>query len=220
MKLVTLLPSATEIIAKLGLEKNLVGVSHECDFPQTVQSLPKLTSSSVNTNLSSAKIHESVLEVVKSAISVYDLDIELLKSLQPDFIITQDLCDVCAVSFDQVEQACQEVLDTDARIISLKPKLLDDIWDDIQNVADQLSVPDQGHKFREEVKERTNSVKLRLENKNRPKILTIEWIDPIYIGGMWLPEMIDIVGGEVCFAEIGKKLPWSAVKIWEKSNLM
>ena len=207
MKLVTLLPSATEIIAKLGLEKNLVGVSHECDFPQTVQSLPKLTSSSVNTNLSSAKIHESVLEVVKSAISVYDLDIELLKSLQPDFIITQDLCDVCAVSFDQVEQACQEVLDTDARIISLKPKLLDDIWDDIQNVADQLSVPDQGHKFREEVKERINSVKLRLENKNRPKILTIEWIDPIYIGGMWLPEMIDIVGAEVCFAEIGKKAP-------------
>ena len=207
MKLVTLLPSATEIIAKLGLEKNLVGVSHECDFPQTVQSLPKLTSSSVNTKLSSSKIHESVLEVVKSAISVYDLDIELLKSLQPDFIITQDLCDVCAVSFDQVEQACQEVLDTDARIISLKPKLLDDIWNDIQNVADQLSVSEQGHTFFEEVKERINSVKSRLQNRNRPKILTIEWIDPIYIGGMWLPEMIDIVGGEVCFAESGEKAP-------------
>ena len=207
MKLVTLLPSATEIIAKLGLEKNLVGVSHECDFPKTVQSLPKLTSSSVNTNLSSTKIHESVLEVVKSAISVYDLDIELLKSLQPDFIITQDLCDVCAVSFDQVEQACQEVLDTDARIISLKPKLLDDIWDDIQNVADHLSVTDQGHKFHEEANERIDSVKSRLQKRNRPKILTIEWIDPIYIGGMWLPEMIDIVGGEVCFAEIGKKAP-------------
>jgi len=207
MKLVTLLPSATEIIAKLGLEKNLVGVSHECDFPQTVQSLPKLTSSSVNTKLSSSKIHESVLEVVKSAISVYDLDIELLKSLQPDFIITQDLCDVCAVSFDQVEQACQEVLDTDARIISLKPKLLDDIWNDIQNVADQLSVSEQGHTFFEEVKERINSVKSRLQNRNRSKILTIEWIDPIYIGGMWLPEMIDIVGGEVCFAESGEKAP-------------
>ena len=207
MKLVTLLPSATEIIAKLGLEKNLVGVSHECDFPQTVQSLPKLTSSSVNTKLSSAKIHESVLEVVKSTISVYDLDIELLKSLQPDFIITQDLCDVCAVSFDQVEQACQEVLDTDARIISLKPKLLDDIWNDIQNVADQLSVSEQGHTFFEEVKERINSVKSRLQNRNRSKILTIEWIDPIYIGGMWLPEMIDIVGGEVCFAESGEKAP-------------
>ena len=207
MKLVSLLPSATEIIARLGLEKNLVGVSHECDFPQTVQSLPKLTSSIINTSLSSVKINESVLEVMKSAISVYNLDVELLKSLQPDFIITQDLCDVCAVSFDQVEQACQEVLDTDARIISLKPKLLDDIWDDIQNVADHLSVTDQGHKFREEANERIDSVKSRLQKRNRPKILTIEWIDPIYIGGMWLPEMIDIVGGEVCFAESGKKAP-------------
>ena len=207
MKLVSLLPSATEIIARLGQEKNLVGVSHECDFPQTVQSLPKLTSSSVNTKLSSSKIHESVLEVVKSAISVYDLDIELLKSLQPDFIITQDLCDVCAVSFDQVEKACQKVLDSDVRIISLKPKLLGDIWNDIQNVADHLSVPDQGHKFSEGAKKRIDSVKSRLQNRNRPKILTIEWIDPIYIGGMWLPEMIDIVGGEVCFAESGKKAP-------------
>ena len=207
MKLVSLLPSATEIIARLGQEKNLVGVSHECDFPQTVKSLPKLTSSSINTSLSNAKIHESLLEVVKSAISVYDLNIELLKSLQPNFIITQNLCDVCAVSFEQVEKACQEVLDTDARIISLKPKLLGDIWGDIQNVADHLSVSVQGHKFREEVKKRINFVKSRLKNRNRPKILTIEWIDPIYIGGMWLPEMIDIVGGEVCFAERGEKAP-------------
>ena len=207
MKLVSLLPSATEIIARLGKEKNLVGVSHECDFPQTVQSLPKLTSSIIKTSLSSAKINESVLEVMKSAISVYNLDVELLKSLQPDFIITQDLCDVCAVSFDQVEKACQEVLDTDTRIISLKPKLLGDIWNDIQNVADHLSVPDQGHKFREEAKNIIDFVKSRVQNRNRPKILTIEWIDPIYIGGMWLPEMIDIVGGKVCLAESGKKAP-------------
>ncbi|MBC8284788.1 MAG: cobalamin-binding protein [Nitrospinae bacterium] len=207
MKLVTLLPSATEIIARLGLEKNLVGVSHECDFPKKVESLPKLTSSSINTKSSSANIHQSVMEVMKSAVSVYDLDIELLKSLQPDFIITQDLCDVCAVSFAQVEQACKEVLDTDARIISLKPNMLGDIWDDIQNVADQLSVPEQGHKFREEVEERINSVKSRRGNGPRPKVLTIEWLDPIYVGGMWLPEMIDIVGGEVCFAEKGQHAP-------------
>ena len=207
MKLVSLLPSATEIIVRLGKEKNLVGVSHECDFPESVTSLPNLTSSSIDTKSSSPNIHRSVMEVMKSAISVYDLNIELLKSLQPDFIITQDLCDVCAVSFDQVEKACKEVLDTDARIISLKPKLLDDIWDDIQNVADHLSASDQGRKFREEAKKRIDSVKSRLQNMTRPKILTIEWIDPIYIGGMWLPEMIDIVGGEVCFAESGKKAP-------------
>jgi iron complex transport system substrate-binding protein len=207
MKLVTLLPSATEIVARLGLEKNLVGVSHECDFPQTVAEVPKLTSCRINTNLSSGDIHQSVMDVVKSAISVYDLDIELLKSLQPDFIITQDLCDVCAVSFEQVEKACQEVFDENTRIISLKPKMLGDIWDDVQKVADQLSVGEKGHEFREEVRSRINEVKIRAGNAVAPKVLTIEWLDPIYIGGMWLPEMIDIVGGQVCIAERGQLAP-------------
>jgi iron complex transport system substrate-binding protein len=207
MKLVTLLPSATEIVARLGLEKNLVGVSHECDFPETAASLPKLTSSRINTNLSSSNIHESVMKVMKSAVSVYDLDIELLKSLQPDFIITQDLCDVCAVSFEQVEKACQEVLDKNTRIISLKPKILGDIWDDVQNVADQLSVSEKGREFKEEADERIKAVKKRAGNSIAPKVLTIEWLDPIYIGGMWLPEMIDIVGGQVCIAKSGQLAP-------------
>ena len=207
MKLVTLLPSATEIIARLGLEKNLVGVSHECDFPETVASLPKLTSSRINTDLSSGNIHQSVMEVMKSAVSVYDLDIELLKSLQPDFIITQDLCDVCAVSFDQVEKACQEVLDKNTRIISLKPKMLGDIWDDMQNVADQLSVSEKGREFKDEADARIKAVQTRRGDRAAPKVLTIEWLDPIYIGGMWLPEMIDIVGGEVCIAESGQLAP-------------
>ena len=207
MKIVTLLPSATEIVARLGLEKNLVGVSHECDFPETVASLPKLTSSRINTDLSSGNIHQSVMEVMKSAVSVYDLDIELLKSLQPDFIITQDLCDVCAVSFDQVEKACQEVLNKNTRIISLKPKMLGDIWDDVQNVADQLSVSEKGREFKVEADARIKAVQTRRGNGTAPKVLTIEWIDPIYIGGMWLPEMIDIVGGEVCIAESGQLAP-------------
>ncbi|MBC8282346.1 MAG: ABC transporter substrate-binding protein [Nitrospinae bacterium] len=207
MKIVTLLPSATEIVARLGLEKNLVGVSHECDFPETVASLPKLTSSRINTDLSSGNIHQSVMEVMKSAVSVYDLDIELLKSLQPDFIITQDLCDVCAVSFDQVEKACQEVLNKNTRIISLKPKMLGDIWDDVQNVADQLSVSEKGREFKVEADARIKAVQTRRGNGTAPKVLTIEWIDPIYIGGMWLPEMIDIVGGEVCIAESKQLAP-------------
>ena len=207
MKLVTLLPSATEIVARLGLEKNLVGVSHECDFPETVTSLPKLTSSRINTNLSSGNIHQSVMEVMKSAVSVYDLDIELLKSLQPDFIITQDLCDVCAVSFEQVEKACQEVLDKNTRIISLKPKMLGDIWDDVQNVANQLSVSEKGNEFKTETDARIKVVQPRCANSPARKVLTIEWLDPIYIGGMWLPEMIDIAGGQVCIAKSGQLAP-------------
>ena len=207
MKLVTLLPSATEIVARLGLEKNLVGVSHECDFPETVTSLPKLTSSRINTNLSSGNIHQSVMEVMKSAVSVYDLDIELLKSLQPDFIITQDLCDVCAVSFEQVEKACQEVLDKNTRIISLKPKMLGDIWGDVQNVANQLFVNEKGNDFKTETEARIKVVQTRCENRTARKVLSIEWLDPIYIGGMWLPEMIDIVGGQVCIAKSGQLAP-------------
>lgn len=207
MKVVSLLPSATEIISRLGLEKNLVGVSHECDFPASIVSLPNLTSSSINTELSSSNIHKSVMEVMKNAVSVYDLDLELLTSLKPDFIITQDLCDVCAVSFEQVEQACQEVLDQNTRIISLKPKMLGDIWDDVQNVANQLSVNEKGREFNEEKESRIKAIQTRLRDATAPKVLTIEWIDPIYIGGMWLPEMITIVGGQVCIAESGQPAP-------------
>ena len=207
MKVVSLLPSATEIISRLGLEKNLVGVSHECDFPASVVSLPNLTSSSINTELSSSSIHKSVMEVMKNAVSVYDLDLELLTSLKPDFIITQDLCDVCAVSFEQVEQACQEVLDKNTRIISLKPKMLGDIWDDVQNVANQLSVNEKGREFHEEKESRIKAIQTRRRDATAPKVLTIEWIDPIYIGGMWLPEMITIVGGQVCIAESGQPAP-------------
>ena len=207
MKVVSLLPSATEIISRLGLEKNLVGVSHECDFPKSVALLPKLTSSTINTDLSSSNIHKSVMEVMKRAVSVYDLNLELLTSLKPDFIITQDLCDVCAVSFEQVEQACQEVLDKNARIISLKPKVLRDIWDDVQNVADQLSVNEKGREFHEEMESRIKALQTRRRDGASPKVLTIEWIDPIYIGGMWLPEMIAIVGGQVCIAESGQPAP-------------
>jgi len=207
MKVVSLLPSATEIISRLGLEKNLVGVSHECDFPASVVSLPNLTSSSINTELSSSNIHKSVMEVMKNAVSVYDLDLELLTSLKPDFIITQDLCDVCAVSFEQVEQACQEVLDKNTRIISLKPKMLGDIWDDVQNVANQLSVNEKGREFHEEKESRIKAIQTRRRDPSAPKVLTIEWIDPIYVGGMWLPEMITIVGGQVCIAESGQPAP-------------
>ena len=207
MRLVSLLPSATEILVKLGLEKNLVGVSHECDYPETVQSLPRLTSTRANPALDSAGIHNSVLEVMKNAVSVYDLDVELLKSLKPDFIVTQDLCDVCAVSFSQVEEACRELLD--CKIISLRPKKLGDVWSDVLRTAETLDVKQKGHQFQEEVDERVQAVRDRLVDwgNERPKILTIEWIDPIYVGGMWLPEMIHIAGGQVCIAESGQPAP-------------
>jgi len=207
MRLISLLPSATEILVKLGLEKNLVGVSHECDYPETVQSLPRLTSTRVNPSLNSSAIHKSLLEVVKNAVSVYDLDVELLKALNPDFIVTQDLCDVCAVPFSQIEEVCQDLIGT--KIISLKPKILTDIWRDVQSVANRLAVGKKADEFLEEVDSRIKIIQNRLIYKASytPSVLTIEWIDPIYVGGMWLPEMIKIAGGNVCIAKSGQPAP-------------
>ena len=110
MRIVTLLPSATEIVCRLGLAKNLTGISHECDFPSSIKTLPKVTSSSIGKNMNSNDIHNSVEELLKNSISVYGLDLKLLESLKPDYLITQDLCDVCAVSFSQVKDACKQVL--------------------------------------------------------------------------------------------------------------
>ena len=207
MRLISLLPSATEILVKLGLRKNLVGVSHECDYPETLEALPRLTSTRVNPLLSSSAIHNSVLEVVKNTVSIYDLDVELLKSLNPDFIITQDLCDVCAVPFSQVEEVCQNLVG--AKIISLKPKILADIWGDIKSVANQLAVGKKADEFLEEVDSRIKLVQNRLIGRASytRSVLTIEWIDPIYVGGMWLPEMIKIAGGNVCIAKSGEPAP-------------
>jgi iron complex transport system substrate-binding protein len=207
MKLVSLLPSATEILVKLGLEKYLVGVSHECDYPKSIESLPRLTSTRINPMLDSSTIHKSVLNVIKDSLSIYDIDIKLLKVLDPDFIITQDLCDVCAVSFSQVEEACQELVS--AKIISLKPKTLADIWVNVKSLAEQFSIEDKGFDFCNEVELRISAVQDRLTRKKfvTPNILTIEWIDPIYVGGMWLPEMINIVGGQACIAKSGQPAP-------------
>ena len=110
MNIATLLPSATEIVCALGLEKKLVGISHECDFPASIAGLPKLTSSSIGKHDSSENIHHKVETLLKKSLSIYDLDLELLKTLRPDYLITQDLCDVCAVSFSQVVEACNKVL--------------------------------------------------------------------------------------------------------------
>jgi len=121
LKIATLLPSATEIVCALGLEKNLVGISHECDFPSSVSNHPYLTSSSIGKKKNSEDIHQSVKVLLKNSLSVYDLNLKLLKSLKPDYLITQDLCDVCAVSFNQVKDACREVFGTGTKLISLRP---------------------------------------------------------------------------------------------------
>ena len=195
----TLLPSATEIVCVLGLEKNLVGISHECDYPVSVKGLPSLTSSSIGKHANSEDIHQSVESLLKNSLSVYDLDLELLKSLKPDYLITQDLCDVCAVSFGQVTDACNRVLNPSTKIISLRPKNLQDIWEDIRIVAKELEVIPAYEEFKADVDQRIDyiSKKISASNLTKRSVLTIEWYGPVMIGGLWVPEMIEIAGGRL-----------------------
>ncbi len=206
MKLVSLLPSATEIVCELGLSSSLVGISHECDYPENIAHLPHLTASSINTQGKSRAIHQSVEDLLKNTLSVYDLDLELLKTLQPDTIITQDICDVCAIPFAEVEKGCQQVLDNDVSIISLKPHRLNDIWQDMAKVAKSLGRMQDFAKFESSLHQRMQHIQKKIQSSGAPKksVLTIEWMDPVMIGGMWVPEMIDIVGGEYLFAEPGQ----------------
>ena len=209
MNIVTLLPSATEIICQLGLENHLVGVSHECDFPLSVKNLPKVTSTRVDHSATSREIHRSVSELLKNAVSVYDLDLELLKSLKPDYLITQDLCDVCAVSYDQVEDACNQYLGPGTQVISLKPKTLNDIWDDIHRVGKTLNTLPSYQSFKETVDQTIRMIQNTIppQPPTRPSILTVEWFQPVMIGGLWVPEMIDIIGGQCLMASPGQPAP-------------
>jgi iron complex transport system substrate-binding protein len=205
MKIVSLLPSSTEIVCQLGLSDKLVGISHECDYPTSIAHLPRLTSSRVDYSGKSDSIHQSVMELLKTSVSVYDLNMELLAELNPDFIITQDLCDVCAVSFDQVQAACNDYLDSNAKIISLKPKTLENIWSDIDHVAKELNVVSAGSNFKVQANQRIESIQKKIKQAQVPKkqIITIEWLDPIMAGGMWVPEMIEIAGGEALLVKEG-----------------
>jgi iron complex transport system substrate-binding protein len=205
MKIVSLLPSSTEIICQLRLTDKLVRISHESDYPTSITHLPRLTSSKVNYSGKSDSIHQSVMELLKTSVSVYDLNLELLAELNPDFIITQDLCDVCTVSFDQVQAACNEYLDSNAKIISLKPKTLENIWSDIDHVAKELNVVSAGSNFRIQADQQIESIKNKIKQAKVPKkqIITIEWLDPIMAGGMWVPEMIEIAGDEALLVKQG-----------------
>ena len=207
MKIGTLLPSATEIVCILGLEDRLVGVSHECDFPPSVETLPKLTSSSIGKDKSTEDIHQSVENLIKKSLSIYDLDLELLKNLKPDYLVTQDLCDVCAVSFNQVTDACQKVLNSETKIISLRPQNLNDIWEDVRRVAHDLGVIPVYEEFKENVDRRIKYISNKVAEKPSDKrsVLTIEWYGPVMIGGLWIPEMIEIAGGSYLMATPGER---------------
>jgi iron complex transport system substrate-binding protein len=209
MKIVSLLPSATEIVCALGLEQNLVGRSHECDYPESVKHLPICSEANFPDGLSSNEIDVKVKEILADALSVYTVNREQIKQLVPDVVITQAQCEVCAVSLEDVEQALENYLDKEARIISLQPNSLADIFTDIQTTANALNVPERGELLIEELQERVDLIRHKLKFiDQKPTVACIEWLEPMMLSGNWIPGLVSIAGGNSILAEAGKHSPY------------
>ncbi|MDB5286382.1 MAG: corrinoid transporter substrate-binding protein [Mucilaginibacter sp.] len=215
-KIISLLPSATEIVCALGLQNNLVGRSHECDYPEGIQNLPVCSEANFPDGLSSVEIDVKVKEILADALSVYTVKREVIKTLAPDIVITQAQCEVCAVSLPQVEQALENYLDKQAKIISLQPNSLNDIFTDIANVAASLNVPQAGERLLEDLNERVDIIRHKLKFvETKPTVACIEWLEPMMISGNWVPELVTIAGGVPILAQAGKHSPyvnWADIK--------
>jgi len=208
-KIISLLPSATEIVCALGLESQLVGRSHECDYPETVKQLPVCSYDRIGAGLSSLAIDRQVKQLLTNAISVYEVNTELMRQLAPDVVITQDQCAACAVSLPEVEQALANELEKPARIISLQPDSLADIFDSIQQVAQALNAEPAGRILLEDLQERVDLIQHKLKFiENKPTVACIEWLEPLMASGNWVPELVQIAGGTPVLAEAGRHSPY------------
>lgn len=209
MRVVSLIASATEIVAALGCRDSLVGVSHECDFPPSIEGLPRLTEPKFDVSGSSGEIDRRVKEVLRDGLAVYRVDADRLKALEPDVIVTQDQCEVCAVSLADVEQAVCEWTGSDVKVVSLRPDALEDVWNDIRRVAEALGREAAGEELVARLRARMAEIAARArQTAHRPRVVTIEWADPLMAGGNWVPELVEMVGGDNLFGEAGKHSPW------------
>ena len=196
MKIVSLLPSSTEIVCKLGFRENLVGVSHECDYPLSVKDLPILTKPRFSPIESSQEIDDSVQDLLKKGLSVYEVNTDLLKKLAPDLIITQAQCEACAVSLNDVKEAVSDWVENKPDIVSLEPNFLDEVWSDFERVGEKLNSSDSYLKFKTEIEQRLENLKQKSQHlSKRPTVVCVEWIDPLMIAANWVPELVDIAGG-------------------------
>ena len=208
-RIVSLIPSATEIVAFLGLTDALVARSHECDYPEAVQALPVCTAPKFNPEGTSLEIHDRVTNLLQSALSVYQVKTEVLQKLRPTHILTQAQCEVCAVSLSDVEQAVATLVDSQPQIISLQPNTLMEVWADIERVAEVLGVSAvEGIMALEQRVNTCVSQTKFLAATDRPTVACIEWIDPLMAAGNWIPEMVQLAGGTNLFGTIGQHSPW------------
>jgi iron complex transport system substrate-binding protein len=213
MKIVSLLPSATELVCGLGLRDQLVGVSHECDYPPSVVGLPILTSSRIPEGLDSGEIDRLVTDQLKNDEALYDLVMTPLIELEPQLIVTQALCDVCAVSGNDVAKAIGR-LPGDPQVVNLEPICLGDVLDTINLLAKAANCEESGHRYRAELQARIDTVAERSQTiGDKPRVALLDWLEPLFDGGHWSPEIIDLAGGEPCF---GAKQEPSQRREWDQ----
>ena len=218
-KIVTLIPSATEIVAFLGEKEFIIGRSHECDYPKDLNKIPKLTSPKIDVDGTSGQIHKQINVILEKSLSAYRVDIKKLKKLNPDFIVTQAHCEVCAVSFSEVEFIAKEHLGKNTKIISLQPNTLNEVFDDIRRVAKDLEIDnDDNNQLIKNLEIRLKNIKDKTEKYKKQKIACIEWIDPLMAAGNWIPEMVQISGGEDVFGKQGKDSHWIEFNEIKKYN--
>lgn len=206
LRIVSLLPSATEIAVALGLQDNLVGRSHECDFPPAVKALPVCTSTKLEKGLTSQAIEDRVKAIVEKGLSVYDVDAPLLKSLRPDVILTQAQCAVCAVTPADLEEALASWVGTPPRLVSLAPDNLADVFGDLARMAEAAGVPERAPEAAARMQAGLGA--LPTAPTVRPKMLAVEWIQPLMVAGNWVPELITAAGADPLLADPGTHSHW------------
>jgi iron complex transport system substrate-binding protein len=207
-RVVSLIASATEIVCALGHGPRLVGRSHECDFPAEVAGLPALTAPKFSVEGSSAEIDQRVRAIVRDSLAVYSVDAEALRALQPDIILTQDHCDVCAVSLADVEAATCTWTGRPVAVVSLRPDSLADAYGDIARVAQALGDPAAGDALVRTMQRRMAAVRAGVAGRPGPRVAFIEWVEPPMAGGNWMPELIEAAGGVSLLGTAGQRSDW------------
>lgn len=209
-KIVSLLPSATEIVCALGLEENLIAVTHECDFPKGVETKPHLTASRISHETKTSKeIDHAVRTNLDGHGSIYDLDTRTLEELKPDLIITQELCEVCAVSYKTVLKAAKMYV-ADAQVVSLEPNTIADIFDNIKFIGELCGVSEKAEKVVNDLQNRLENIRQQLKNQqsqipNPKSVFMLEWLEPPFSPGHWVPEQVEIAGGIALLGKSGAK---------------
>jgi iron complex transport system substrate-binding protein len=195
MRIVSLVPSATETLFALGLGADVIAVTHECDYPAAARELPKVTRDVLPAGLSAGQIDAAVKERTLAGLSIYELDADMLRDLRPDLIVTQELCSVCAVSCDDVRAVAAEI-DTHPHVLSLDPHTVGEVLGDVRTLAQATDRKDEAVELVRDASARIDRVRLAVRGARRPRVAALEWLDPPFAAGHWTPQLIDYAGGE------------------------